>query len=237
MPTVAISIANPDPNDCPKDFPELVALLRQLITSTVEGASTPYVVQSAEPGVDDQNYIWFKIDGTGRPLGIFKFYDGNWRRVDNGRTGEVRVFNGNPAGVFDETGKGILGSAWDGWALMNGQNGTPDVSDRFIIAGHSYSGGWRTDVGDSPLATTGGNASITLSDSNTYRPARPEVKRYKWSADGNTGRNGGNMLGDFSAPGVSEVILPGDAGNTDPDPISIVNPYYAFALVAFIGYD
>ena len=43
-----------------------------------------------------------------------------------------------------------------GWALCNGQNGTPDLRDRFIIgAGSTHRAG-----------TTGGNASVQLSENN-----------------------------------------------------------------------
>jgi hypothetical protein len=33
---------------------------------------------------------------------------------------EVKMFTGDPSG-FLITGRGIIGTSWDGWALMNGQ--------------------------------------------------------------------------------------------------------------------
>lgn len=242
--TVDITLANPDPSDCPGTFEELVALFRTLISGSVTGATTPYVVQAATPTVDQQTFIWFKLDGAGRPVGIYKYYDGNWRRVYNGVASEVRMFAGDPSGVFDGTGKGLLGGDWDGWALMNGNNGTSDISDRFIIASHmdnatgvnGYDSGWRSTVDGSPEAT-GGNAAITLDASNTYNPGRPEIKVWKWSATGNTGRvTTGDLYGISSTPGVSVNLQDSDDGNPTPDPISIIPPFYAVAFCKFIGY-
>lgn len=43
-----------------------------------------------------------------------------------------------------------------GWALCNGQNGTPDLRDRFIVgAGNTYTAG-----------ATGGSASVSLQEAN-----------------------------------------------------------------------
>lgn len=239
---VTVTFANPDPGAAPSTLAQFIALLRTLVGAEVTGSYLPYVVGATTPSVDDQDKVWHKLDGDGRPIGTYFFYRGNWRRLYNGSTSEARVFTGDPSLHFDSTGLGTLGGEWDGWAMLNGQNEQPDLSNKFVIAGNmnndgatGYDSGWRTTIDGSPQQT-GGRAAFTLDADTTYRKARPEIKRFKWSADGNTGRNGGNMLGDTSSPGVSEILLPEDTGKETPDQISIVNPFYAFALVGWIGY-
>lgn len=243
MPAVDITLANPPPDSCPADVTALFALIRVGLSGNIAEASTPYVVQAGTPSVGEQDYIWFKLDGGGRPLGIFKYYNGNWRSVYTGRTSEVSMFSGDPSSLFDETGKGVLGLSWDGWALMNGNNGTVDLSDKFIVSGHmnnsgstlGYSAGWRTTVAGA-AASTGGAGSFTSTAANTYRPARGEVIVYEAGADGNQGRDGGPLYGAMSVPGVAVSLLAGDAGNLAPTAIPIIPPFFALAYCKFIGY-
>jgi hypothetical protein len=193
---VEITFDNPAPGACPADFSALVALLRTLVSGEITTDFQTFVVSASTPSVDDQDKLWFKVDGSGRPLGIFKYYSGNWRRFYNGVLGEVRMFNGDPTGKFDGTGKGILGTDWDGWALMNGNNGTENISNLFIIAAHmDGSGGiaqyasshWRTNIQNDGGSSRGGAVDVTLDSATGYYPALPEIKVWKWEADGNTG--------------------------------------------------
>lgn len=52
--------------------------------------------------------------------------------------GTVVMYSGDLS-VFDSTGLGIS-KQWKGWALCNGQNGTPDLRGRFIVGYHGDSG-------------------------------------------------------------------------------------------------
>ncbi|MCG8319176.1 MAG: hypothetical protein MI921_06715 [Cytophagales bacterium] len=47
--------------------------------------------------------------------------------------GGVIMFHGETSGVFDGSGKGVAGTPYEGWAICNGQNGTPDLRGRFIV--------------------------------------------------------------------------------------------------------
>lgn len=54
--------------------------------------------------------------------------------------------------VFDGTGKGMAGTAVEGWAICNGQNNTIDLRDRFIVGvGPGYT-----------LGAKGGRDNVTL---------------------------------------------------------------------------
>src|SRR5690606_29905876 len=50
------------------------------------------------------------------------------------------------------TGLGVTGSEWEGWALCNGLNGTPDFRNRFVYGWHSPTN----------APQTGGSATHTL---------------------------------------------------------------------------
>jgi microcystin-dependent protein len=69
--------------------------------------------------------------------------------------GTVIMFHGeitNPAN-FEASGAGVKGSPYEGWQLCNGQNGSPDLRDRFIAgAGGSYI-----------VGQTGGQDSVAIS--------------------------------------------------------------------------
>lgn len=41
--------------------------------------------------------------------------------------------SGDINGKYDASGKGLPGTPYNGWAVCNGQNGTPDLRDRFIV--------------------------------------------------------------------------------------------------------
>lgn len=230
---ITISIANPDPSAAPTTFTELIVLLRTLITAVVTGTYVPYVQGSATPAVGDQDKVWHKTDGSGRPLGTYVYYSGSWRRQYTGRGNEIVMYQGDPAVDFAGAGGlGTVGGDWDGWALCNGNNGTSDLTDRFIVAGGTYGPEWQSAVSGSPLAL-GGGADIVLTADNTYRPPRAALQVRKWEADGNTPNSGGTLYGS----GTSDLtLMDADAGNETPDRIPTLPPYFALALVKFVGY-
>ncbi len=47
--------------------------------------------------------------------------------------GTVKMLDGDISITFDVTGLGLTNTDWLGWAICNGQNGTPDLSGRFIV--------------------------------------------------------------------------------------------------------
>lgn len=236
---VDVEIAEPDPSAAPTTFSELIELLRELITAEVTGTYLPYVTGSATPDVGDQDKVWHRTDGGGRPLGTFVYYSGAWRRQYIGNPNMILMYTGDPSVDFAGTGGlGTVEGEWDGWALCNGNNGTPDLSDKFIVASHmsdmtiGYAGGQHSTNISGATTQSGGAAQVTLDDSNTYRPARAAVQVAKWEADGNTPNAGGGLYGVTS--GVD--LLPADAGNETPDAISILPSYLVLAYAKFVGF-
>lgn len=241
---IEITLDTPPPEACPTTFIELVALLNELVSGNMEGPFTPYITGAATPSVDSQDKVWHRQDAQGRPLGTYVFYSGDWRKQYSGNTDEVRFFTGDPADHFDGTGKGIVAGNWDGWALMNGQNGTDNLSDKFIVIGKvddlavGYANGtgpWKTTV-DGTAQQTGGVKDITLSNANTYRPAIPALVLGKWEADGNTPNVAGDLIG-LSGGGSDFNLIDADSGQPTPPAIPTLPPFYAMAACQWIGYD
>lgn len=243
---VPITYTNPPAGTCPNTIDELIQLLRDITTAEVSTSYLPYILGFATPAVEDQDKAWIRTDAAGRPLGTFLFYAGSWRRQYNGKFNEITMFNGNPALFFDGTGRGLTTSEWDGWSICNGQNGTPNLSDKFIVAAHmddssgetGYVSAWRTLVSGS-IEATGGQSEVTLTSDQVPSDSHDEERLDKFTADGNARSNAGLLLGHYSGthdPDGSEVIVPAITGNADPDPVPTLPPYFALAYVIFTGY-
>jgi len=239
---VEISIANPDPSAAPTTLTQLIVILRTLITAVVTGSYKPYVQGSGTPSISDQDKVWHRTDNGGRPMGTYVYYNGGWRRQYTHRLNEVVMYRGSPVLDFDGSGLGIVGGEWDGFALMNGSNGTEDWSDRFIVASHTtdlsigypgaYPGGPPSSNVSGATTHTGGANSITLDGTNTYRPARAAVQVSKWKADGNAPDAGSGLIG----AGSTVDLVPADAGNETPPAIPTLPPYIVTGFCQWVGY-
>jgi hypothetical protein len=248
--TFTPQLANPDPNANPTTVASLVTLLNSLfLTGNVAGGPfTPPVISSTTPAVGDQDKIWAKVDGNGRPVGIFIFYSGNWRQFYTGNTSELRMFSGNPSTFFDGTGLGLIGLAWDGWAICNGNNGTTNWSDQFPVFGRmdntpisGYSSGWQSDI-TGGATKTGGAATYAIKNTDL-----PSMKVFVTGANYSAG----------AATGIPRVLVEGDHGATiktdanaiasfgaDPNAappvpqtvVPTIPPYKVCALCQFVGY-
>lgn len=71
--------------------------------------------------------------------------------------GEIKIYYGTLTGKFDSTGLGIS-TRWAGWALMNGQNGTEDMRQKFIGGLDPLSSEWQmgASAGANEKIITGG---------------------------------------------------------------------------------
>ena len=116
----------------------------------------------------------------------------------------------------------------EGWALCDGQNGTPDLRNRFVLgAGGGYG-----------IGTTGGNSEINLAHSHT-------INDHTHSYSGNTGAAQGDVVNrtkdnnlyttagtahyhsySGTTGGASDRGTNSQLGNTN-----ILPPYYALAFI------
>lgn len=238
---VEIVFANAAPEDCPTTWQESIDLLNESVSGSIVANIVPYVRQTETPGVDQQSLVWHKIDVDGRPIGTFHFYSGAWRREYSGRQDEIRYFMGDPNVHFESGGRGIVSGEWDGFALCNGSNGTPNLSDKFIVGakmddlgiGYPTNGPWKTNVTGS-AEQTGGVNEITLTDATTFRAAKAAVTLFRRTATGETPNASAGLFG--LGPLGETVIVPEDLGNDPPDAIPTLPPFYALAICKWIGY-
>jgi hypothetical protein len=84
-------------------------------------------------------------NGIGQPITV----------INRDAIGTVKMYGGSLSGKFDiSTGLGVVGSEWEGWALCDGRNGTPDLRGRFV-AGYTY-----TFTGDSSTNSQKNNTAF-----------------------------------------------------------------------------
>ncbi len=243
---ITITFANPPEGTCPSTFADAVTILQSLVSAQSPTGYLPYILGSSTPAVEDQNKAWIRQDAAGRPIGTFVYYAGAWRREYTGKPKEVVYFTGDPATYFDGTGRGLTTAEWDGWALCNGANGTPNMTDKFLIPAHmdnsdgtdAYSSGWRTKVSGSALFT-GGSATETLTEAKTWRQVEDALVLDLFAADGDTRSSSGAMVGIHNIGTTIDgtvTLIAADAGNTTPDPFFTLPPFLAVAPCMFVGY-
>ena len=195
------------------------------------------------------NKVWYKTDAAGRPLGVFMFYNGNWRKVYTGvAVGDIKML-WYYTGYFDGTGRGIIGSDWDGWAICNGQNGTPNLEGYFPVGGQSgesvgqTAGVWFTDADGVAWRNTGGQkARVVLNQSNIPFP----TLEYKYhSQKFNVGSGGGQspfcLVADPAQPVGYDAVLDSNGQysyvNSSPTALPFQHLYVAIGFAMFVGYQ
>lgn len=250
--TITPSLANADPNTPnPSTVQGLIDILNPLFEDSEVDSSNTFVTSSSTPAVSDQDRAWLKTDSAGRPLGIFIFYNGNWRKFYNGNYGEVKLFIGNPTDFF-ENGVGKIGTDWDGWSLMDGTASSFNWSDKFIVGGRmdnensvtGWSGStWQSSVGGS-AQSEGGNPNYSLINNNL--PAMKVQLQGKAGYDDDdedpaddplaivTGKYyGGNKTVDVATFGADPSGTPAVA----QVPIPTVPPFAVVAYCIWVGYS
>ena len=137
-----------------------------------------------------------------------------WAGVNDTVTELATAGSSLPSGLI-AIWKGSTSTIPDGWVLCDGQNGTPDLRDRFVLgAGNGYSVGNRGGETSHTLSmsempshthTLSGSGSLPISDNGNTSSGSEylymgyyDTKRYgkyrfdNISIDGSTGYTGGN---------------------------------------------
>jgi microcystin-dependent protein len=138
----------------------------------------------------------------------------------------ISIPGGIPSGVITMW-SGAVANIPAGWALCNGQNGTPNLTDKFIVgAGNTYA-----------VSATGGEAAHTLSAAEM--PLHDHVMHGKGVITGRTGSHymslatnnysggGSDMLGQSASPDTN--LRTGDTGSGAAH--NNLPPYYALAYI------
>jgi len=160
--------------------------------------------------------------------------------INRDAIGTVKMFyppSGQLSDYFD-TSTGVGTGDWQGWALCDGQGGTPDLRGRFIVGyGPTWSGG-PTDNSYNTIGNTGGEKEHTLTVSeipehtHTFKAERDEGPA---SPDRDPYFARINPSGDppTFAPGVGDNYRVSTKSQVDPQgqPHENRPPYYVLAYV------
>jgi microcystin-dependent protein len=214
------------------------------------GSTTPLTTYTDNGGtISNTNPIQLGTDGR-PPAEIWLTYGVNYKFVLADSTNSVIQTYDNlygiigvqatsgatiPAGLISMW-SGSIGSIPSGWYLCDGSNGTPNLTDRFIIgAGSSYA-----------VNGTGGVSSVTLTTNNmpshthtatstvtdpghTHTIPRTEVI----TGSGPNAIEDGPVVGSYTVPsavtGITVATTLATAGSGTS--FSILNPYYALAFI------
>jgi len=228
--------------------PDYNALLDELttgggISGTVpDNAGGGIFVGSSPPGSSLTNKVWYKVDGAGRPLGVYMFYNGNWRKIYTGAAiGEIRMF-WYYSGLIDGTGRGNVGGDLDGWALCTGGNGTPNLQAYTPVCGQQgetvgqASGQWFTDADGVAWRNTGGQKARTVLSVGNL-PANMIARTYITAIQNGTGAAKGVATNDDTSPQYDIVIRDEVTGASPAStPLPYQNLYFAIGFFMFIGF-
>jgi hypothetical protein len=262
-PPLDLHCGAPDPTASPLDIVQLFALIDTHLSGEIVGEYIPYIMSATVPGPDDTDKIWLQLDSGGRPIALKKYYGGRWRRIYNGMLGEIRLFSGNPNdhNIWDTDGRGKPEKEYDGWQICNGKNGSPDLSDQFILAAHmnnedGHNGygtsGWQAvvEVGEEKEVKHTGGASQTMI-AMEHLPPIEEAGTGKLILHGNEAKDdspehtsavpiidvfyAGAQKHDF------EIARYGASPNADAAPITqkkfpTIPPFIAMGFITFVGY-
>jgi hypothetical protein len=198
-------------------------------------------VGSSPPSSALTNKVWYKTDGAGRPLGVYMFYNGNWRKVYTGVAFGTIIMCQYYSGFFDGTGRGIIGGDYDGWAICNGQNGAPNLQAYFPVCGGQgegvgQPGVWVTDTDGVAWRNTGGQKQrVTLTMANLPNMvAHSHIGSYVTGA----GTVGVGLSTNDAAQ--ADYQLPVRDGNNQPglsQALPFQHLYVALGFLMFVGYQ
>ena len=77
----------------------------------------------------------------------------------------IMPFDGPTAGIFDGTGLGIAGTRYEDWELCNGNNGTENLEDAFVVCSEGTYNIGDTDL--NPVHNPSGSGSTGTGSGNT----------------------------------------------------------------------
>lgn len=205
--TATFTATNPPDGYCPVGniFQAIVSYLNghSTVTLSLDSASSSFFYTDSTP-TPVAGGIWFRKNTDAfKPyfLGIYTVYNGRWVPIPNHRIGEVMWTTEDPTGLIDDNGKGLfvpisplsdtpnIAGGLFGYQLMNSQNGSVNLRDRFPIAGSIYQdGAWTSKIlGADGVTytqeTNGGRDGITISVGNLPSVPTAEYDSTKTATD------------------------------------------------------
>lgn len=235
------------------------AITTSAVTLTIDTATgdlscTPmYRVANAMPTFGQrsrlpQGFIWIvQTPGNQNNKAYMKVMDGS-------AAGTMVPMSTNPPAAPDPvpTGgiimwSGSISNIPSGWALCNGQNGTPDLRDKFIVGAATDSGGAARTTITGTGTKTGGQAQVTLS--NDQMPTHTHYGRYSFKGSDDYHESwghgavvgyAGNQDNVFTVTNQQEWEARASTPNDQPYPLMATGggqahenlpPYYSLAFI------
>jgi microcystin-dependent protein len=220
------------------------------------GSTTPATTYSDNAGtIANTNPIQLGTDG--RPqVEIWLTYGINYKFVLADSANAVIQTYDNLYGIIGVQGtsgtsiptglislwSGSIGSIPSGWNLCDGSNGTPNLTDRFIVgAGSSYAVNGTGGASTASLVTgnlpshTHGVSGITVANTDLSHTHQYLLKQNTGTGRSASGNESNGVLTDTTGASVSMNHNHALSGATDAvgsgTSFSILNPYYALAYI------
>jgi len=214
------------------------------------GSTTPLTTYTDNGGtISNTNPIQLGTDGR-PPAEIWLTYGVNYKFVLADSTNAVIQTYDNlygiigvqatsgatiPAGLISMW-SGSIGSIPSGWYLCDGSNGTPNLTDRFIIgAGSSYAVNGVGGVSSVTLTTNNMPAHTHTATSTVTDPGHShQYKTYGLGNNGLTGNANTNTDWGYAQTDTKTTnitVATTNASTGSGTSFSILNPYYALAFI------
>ena len=154
--------------------------------SATSGTATVATSDTAPGSPSDGDLWWNSITGI---LNVY-YEDANSSQWVNatGRGGASPTGSDVPVGgIIMYSGTDTELNALTNWKLCDGNNGTPNLKDKFIIGADQYSSGWKTNVTGSLTASGGSKDAVVVSHSHTWQrqDAENDAGYRPWPASNN----------------------------------------------------
>ena len=131
----------------PTDMQGLLEAVPKFTDYEMQDTGANVNISTNGAGADGNGLFIWMLNAYKLPPRVLTGYRNDWWTVYDGKPGEIRMLIAAWSSYFDASGRGIHWGLWEGWALCNGQNGTPNLSNMFIIPGYRWDGaGWLTNV-------------------------------------------------------------------------------------------
>lgn len=245
IPTYIQAIPGTYSGPAPTTFRQLLGIVAANTTYQWND-SGDVAIYTGDTAPTDTTGVWFKDEANGNAVGVFMYYSGKWRPIPPGAdVSALKYFSGDWTQYFDSTGLGLINTRWDGYALANGNNGTPNLQNTFIAVGSYYQAGtgWVTQVENAGTFLNSGGQSTT-SLTVEMLPALTWQILVEQQFSGIHGSGGEYVLSTDQGPSDNEdaqqmqsltMFDPKTVGGFKP--IYTLPPYIALGVAMWVGYS
>ena len=151
---------------------------------------------------------------AGNVLSFFEYDTGKWRLISS----TVAAAPGVPSGII-AIWSGAISAIPSGWVICDGNNSTPNLTDRFVIHASADSGA-TYDVSDTGGSTTTGTSTLSISQLAAHT--------HTYNATNTNSEGGDNAAQSAIHASTATGSTGGGATHTHA---STIPPYYALAYI------